>query len=60
LENTWRTNRCDGIIKIACLMSWLIMIKIVLNLEDDGSFLMKFIEMEFHDCSEIRSCLRDP
>jgi len=36
------------------------MIKIVLNLEDDGSFSMKFIEMEFHDCSEIRSCLRDP
>jgi len=36
------------------------MIKIVLNLEDDGSFSMKFIEMEFHDYSEIRSCLRDP
>jgi len=46
-------------IKIACLVSWLTMTKIVSNLEDDGSFLMKSIEMEFHGHSEIGSCLRD-
>ena len=36
------------------------MTKIVSNLEDDRSFLMKSIEMEFYGCSEIVSCLRDP
>ena len=36
------------------------MTKIVSNLENDRSFSMKSIEMEFHDCSEIGSCLRDP
>ena len=46
-------------IKIACLVSRLIMTKIVSNLEDDGSFLIKSIEMEFHGYSEMRSCLRD-
>ena len=35
------------------------MIRIVSNLEDDGSFLIKFIEMEFHSCFGIGSCLRD-
>jgi len=35
------------------------MTKIVSNLEDDGSFSMKFIEMEFHGCLGIESCLRD-
>jgi len=35
------------------------MTKIVSNLEDDISFLMKSIEMEFHSRSEIGSCLRD-
>jgi len=35
------------------------MTKIVSNLEDDGSFLMKSIEMEFHGHLEIRSCLRN-
>jgi len=35
------------------------MTKIVLNLENDGSFLIKSIEIEFHGCSEIGSCLRD-
>ena len=46
-------------IKIACLVSWSTMTKIVLNPEDDGSFLIKSIEMEFHGCSEMGSCLRD-
>jgi len=49
LENTWRTNRhaksADVMvlwagIKIACLVSWSTMTKIVSNLENDGSFSM--------------------
>ena len=36
------------------------MTKIVSNPEDDESFLMKSIEIEFHSHSEIRSYLRDP
>ena len=46
-------------IKIAYLVSWLTMIKIVSNLENDRSFSMKSIEMEFHGHSGIESCLRD-
>ena len=46
-------------IKIACLMSQLTMTKIVLNLENDGIFSIKFREMEFHGYSGIGSCLRD-
>jgi len=46
-------------IKIACLVSQLTMTKIMLNLEDDRSFLMKSIEIEFHGHSGIKSCLRD-
>ena len=47
-------------IKIAYLVSWLTIIKIVSNLKDDRSFLMKSIEIEFHGHSGIGSCLRDP
>jgi len=46
-------------IKIGCLVSWLTMIKIVSNPEDDRSFLIKSIEMEFHNCLGIGSYLRD-
>ena len=46
-------------IKIVCLVSQLTMTKMVSNPEDDGSFLMKSIEMEFHSYLEIKSCLRD-
>jgi len=46
-------------IKIACLVSQLTMIKIVSNPKDDGSFSIKSIEMEFHGCSGMGSCLRD-
>ena len=35
------------------------MTKIVSNLENDRSFLIKSIEMEFYGCLKIRSCLRD-
>ena len=46
-------------IKIAYLVSQLTIIRIISNLENDGSFLIKSIEMEFHSCSGIGSCLRD-
>ena len=46
-------------IKIACLVSWLTMTKIVSNLEDDRSFSIKSIEMEFYSHLEMGSCLRD-
>ena len=46
-------------IKIVCLVSQSIMTKIVSNLEDDRSFSMKSIEIEFHGHSGIESCLRD-
>ena len=36
------------------------MTKIVSNPEDDRSFSMKSIEMEFHGHSGMESCLRDP
>ena len=35
------------------------MTKIVSNPEDDRSFLIKSIEMEFHGRSGMGSCLRD-
>ena len=35
------------------------MIKIVSNPEDNKSFSMKSIEMEFHGHSEIGSCLKN-
>ena len=46
-------------IKITCLVSQSTMTKIVSNLEDDGSFSMKSIEMEFHGHSVMESCLRN-
>ena len=68
LENTWRMDRhvksTDVMvlwvgIKIACLISQLTITKIVSNLENNRSFLMKSIEMEFHSHSGIGSCLKD-
>ena len=46
-------------IKISYLVSWSTMIKIVSNPEDNKSFSMKSIEMEFHGHSEIGSCLKN-
>ena len=45
--------------KITCLVSWSTITKIVLNLENNGSFSMKSIEMEFYSYLGIGSCLRD-
>jgi len=47
-------------IKIAYLVNWLTMIEIVSNPENNGSFLMKSIKMEFYSHLGIRSYLRDP
>ena len=46
-------------IKIIYLVSRLTMTKIVSNPEDDRSFSIKSIEIEFHGCLGMRSCLRD-
>jgi len=35
------------------------MMRIVLNLENNGSFSMKFIKIEFYGHSGIESCLRN-
>ena len=44
-------------INIVCLESWLT--KIVLKPDEEESFLIKFIKINFYKCSEIGSCLRD-
>ena len=46
-------------IKITYLVSWLTITTIVSNSEDNRSFLIKSIEIEFHDHSGMESCLRD-
>ena len=46
-------------IKIVCLVRQLTITKIVSNLEDDKSFLIKSIEIEFYGCLKIGSCLRN-
>jgi len=57
----WRTNKharsVEKIVpwkemKITCLVNQSIMTKMILNLEDDRSFLIKSIE--------IKHCLKDP
>jgi len=47
-------------IKIVCLVSQSTITKIVSNIKDNRSFLMKSIEIEFHSHLGIGSCLRDP
>ena len=46
-------------IKIAYFVSQSTITKIVLNPEDDRSFSIKSIEMEFHGRSGMGICLRD-
>ena len=47
-------------IKIACLVSWLRITKIELQLEEVGGVSMKSIEIEFQGQSGIGSCLSRP
>jgi len=65
LESTWNINKhvmsTDVMvswteIKIACLVSWSIIIKIVSNSENNGSSL---IELEFYSYLKMRSCFKD-
>jgi len=68
LENIWMINSLansmevmilDVGMKIAYLKSQLTMIKIVSKQEKVRSFLMKSININFHSCSGIESCLRN-
>ena len=48
---------CVGM-KMLCIDSQSMMTRMVLKLEDGGSFSMKSMEMEFQCCSGIGSCFR--
>ena len=69
LEKMWRMNNLASIgavimsmvrMKIDCLESRSTITRMVLCLEDGGSFSMKPMEMEFQGCSGTGSCLRSP
>ena len=45
--------------KISYLVSWLKITRMMSNLENNRSLLMKSIEIEFHSHLEMRSCLRN-
>ena len=47
-------------IKINCLVRQSMMTNIMAELSDRGSFLMKFMDIEFQGLSGIRSCFRSP
>ena len=66
-ENTWSMNSFASIGAVMvltvgmsndCLVKRSTMTRIVSNPEDQGSFSMKSMEMEFHRRSGIGSCLR--
>ena len=57
--NSTKVMVSDIRITIAYLESQLNMTKIVLKLEKEESFLTKSIDIEFHGCSRIGSCLSD-
>ena len=46
-------------INITCLISWSTITKMVSNPENDRSFSIKFIEIEFYSCLGIESCFKD-
>jgi len=58
------TNSIEVIIlnvrmRITCLKSQSTIMKIISKLEEDGSFSIISINIEFHSYSRIESCLRD-
>jgi len=68
-EKTWVTKRHANSaevmvlwvgINMACFDSRSTITRIVSKPEEEGSFSMKSIEIEFHGCSRIESCWRDP
>lgn len=59
LANSVEVIVLDVEMKIAYLKSQSTMTKIVSKQEKVRSFLMKSINIKFHSCSEIESCLRN-
>jgi len=59
LANSKEVIVLDIRIKIVCLKSQLTMTKIVSKSEEDRSFSIKSIDIEFHSCFRMESCLRD-
>ena len=59
LANSVEVMLLDIRMKIACLESQLTIIKIMSKPEKERSFLMKSIDIEFHNYSGMGSCLRD-
>ena len=66
-EKTWVTKSLANLVevivscvrmKMLCFDNQSMMIRMVLKLEDGGSFSMKSMEMEFQGHSRIGSCLR--
>ena len=59
LANLVEVMVLDVRMKIAYLKSQSIMTRMVSKLEENGSFLMKSMDIKFYDYSGIESCLRD-
>ena len=69
LEKTWRMNSLASMrdvmvstvgIKIDCLVRQSMMIGIMLEVLDIGSFSTKSMDIEFQGLSGIRTCFRSP
>ena len=69
LEKTWMMKSLASSVdvmvlcvrmRMLCFESRSTMTRMVLKLEDGGSFSIKSIEMEFQGCSGIGSCFRSP
>jgi len=59
LANLVEVMVLDVRMEIAYLKSQSTMTRMVSKLEENGSFLLKSIDIEFYDYSGIESCLRD-
>src|SRR6266481_7064575 len=69
LENTWRTKSCTRSLEVMvlcirmnsnCLDNRSTMTRIDIYPEDEGSFSMKSMEIEFQGRSRTRSCFNSP
>ena len=67
LEKTWMMKSLASSVEVMVLcvgmkMLWFnsqsMMTRMVSKLQDEGSFLMKSMEVEFQGCSRIGSCFR--
>jgi len=59
LANLVEVMVLDVRMEIAYLKSQSTMTRMVSKLEENGSFLLKSMDIEFYDYSGIESCLRD-